>query len=88
MAQTTIPLTSSWNELERTSSDFESVIVEVEYALHDAPNVKAAHLIFDNFGETPLGYALELEDGTRSFFLAEENPVLSFGEDGSLLRVA
>ena len=84
----TIELKRDWNELGSASSDFESTIVEVEYRLIDAPNVKDSYLITNGFGETPQGFAIEFIDGTRNFILAGEGSTLSFGPGGNLVSIS
>jgi hypothetical protein len=84
----TIELKNDWNEPGSSASDFESAIVEVEYLLIDAPNVKDAYLISNGFGDMPQGFAIEFIDGTRNFILAGEGSTLSFGPGGNLVSVS
>lgn len=83
-----IELKRGWNEIGSSAGDFESTIVEVEYLLFEADNVKNFYWIFNAFGDTIEGIAIEFEGGQRTFILVGEGAALSFGPGGNLVGTA
>lgn len=82
---TALKLTQDW-ESPGTSDKFESLIVEVEYALLDAPNVEFFHFISGRFVERAIGVTVELNDGKRTFYTVyDEDASMIFEADGSLV---
>lgn len=79
-----LKLTQNWNE-DGSSDKFETLIVELQYALQDAPNVESFHWIFDDFGEFTMGVAVKLTTGERTFYTIYEEDTVSFATDGSLV---
>lgn len=83
-APTSLKLTQNW-ESPGTSDKFENLIVEVEYALIDAPNVEYFHFISGRFVEHAIGVAVELNDGKRTFYTVYDEAPMVFEADGSLV---
>lgn len=74
---------SDWTE-PGSSTEAESLIVEIEMALGDAPNVESIHFLFDAFGDVLDGVAVALTDGKRGFYLAGRGETMTFGPSGEL----
>jgi len=83
-----IELRSDWDEPGSAAGEFESTIVEVEYLLLEAPNVKESYLIFDSFGDRPLGFAIEFLHGERTFTLAGQGGIMGFNDSGDLVLLS
>lgn len=81
---TNLKLTQNW-ESPGTSDKFESLIVEVEYALLDAPNVEFSYFISGRFVDRAIGVAVELSDGKRTFYTVYDETPMVFEADGSLV---
>lgn len=64
-----LQLHSNW-AFEATSESYESLLVEVENLLHDAPNVDDFYTITDPHRENTLGFAVILTSGERAVYIA------------------
>ena len=80
----TVTIGTDWEEQGSTAADFESAIVELEYRLIDAPNVKESYSVCTTYGENIIGFALELTDGTRTFVL-NDNEKVNFDAEGNFV---
>ncbi len=74
---------ADWTE-PGSSTEAESLLVEIELALNAAPNVESVHFLFDAFGEFLHGIAIGLTDGNRGFYLAGRGETMAFGPSGEL----
>lgn len=81
----TVTIGADWEDPGSSSADFENAIVELEYRLIDAPNVKESYSVCTTYGETIIGFALEFTDGTRTFVLNDGEQV-HFDSEGNLVR--
>jgi len=80
----TVTIGIDWEEPGSTEADFENAIVELEYRLIDAPNVKDSYSVSTPYGESIIGIAVELIDGTRTFFL-NDNEKVNFDAEGNIV---
>lgn len=79
-----LQLHPNW-DCEATSESYETLLVEVENLLHDAPNVDDFYTITaPRWGDEVLGFAVILADGTRDFYIASLNDTMSFSGIGEL----
>jgi len=63
-----VEIRHDWEE-RGTSELFENAQVELENRLIDAPNVAMSFGVYNSHGDAMIGFAVELTDGTRTFFL-------------------
>ena len=69
---------------EATSESYESLLVEVENLLHDAPNVAEFYSITDAQQDELIGFAVIFGDGTRDFYMASLRDTMHFSGEGEL----
>lgn len=67
-----------------TSESYETLLVEVENLLHDAPNVDDFYTITDPHRENTLGFAVILTSGERAVYIATLEDTIHFDGAGNL----
>lgn len=70
---------------EATSESYDSLLVEVETLLADAPNVVAVYPIFDIPQQATIGFTVKLGDGSYESFFAINGDEIFFSGEGELL---
>lgn len=74
-------------DCEATSESYETLLVEVENLLHDAPNVDDFYTITDPHRENTLGFAVILTSGERAVYIATLEDTIHFDGAGNLRLV-
>lgn len=69
---------------EATSEGYESLLVEFENLLHDAPNVDEFYAITDPHRENTLGFAVILTSGERAIYISTLEDTIHFDGAGNL----
>ncbi len=83
-ADFSLKLHPEWTQ-EATSENYDTLAIEVESLLADAPNVAVVYPILDSYRRFPIGFTVRFTDGSYGSFLAIDREEIFFSGQGELL---